>query len=64
MPIECETLKAQPEKQDCPHCDYKGGLDFLRGQVQSAWRRLFGRPYCAVICPVCKEVVDWEGPAG
>lgn len=37
-----------------------------RGQVQRCKRGLpriwHSRPYCAVICPHCKEIIDWEEP--
>jgi uncharacterized protein with PIN domain len=62
MPIEYTQLRDRPEPFfRCPDC---GSLfrSFMRGQVQSAWRKLFRRPYCCVICEVCKEVVGYEKP--
>ena len=62
MPKEFELLsKRPPALQQCPRCrDFYPG--FMRGQVQSTWRRLLGLRYCAVICHICKEIVGWEKP--
>jgi len=63
MPVECVLLDGAPSSVDiCPVCGADPFDHFLRGQVQSRWRRLFRRPYCAVICWSCKEVVGWESP--
>ena len=66
-PIEVEQLANEviPFGR-CPNCDMVF-VPFLRGQVQrSAWRWWwpFGklRPYCALICRHCKNVVGWEMP--
>jgi hypothetical protein len=51
-PIEC-----------CPKCKATPFMPFLRGQVQRHPRRwLVGprRPYCALICWECKEIVGYE----
>ena len=63
MPIEVELLKRAPlSREQCPKCGAEFP-DFLRGQVQSSWRRLLGLPYCAVICHKCKRIIGWEKPA-
>jgi hypothetical protein len=43
----------------CPKC---GCTDttFLRGLVQSGWRRFLGLHYCAVICCGCKQIMGFE----
>ena len=62
MPIECAMLERCPyAKEECPKCG-QPFPEFLRGQVQSSWRKLFGMKYCAVICHKCKEVIGWEKP--
>lgn len=64
MPIECLLLKNVPLPiQYCP--DPECGApnpDFMRGQVQSRWRRLLGLPYCCLICWECKAIVGYEKP--
>lgn len=50
MPIECEQLRGEPFPE------------FMRGQVQSTWRRLLRLAYCAVICHNCKQITGWEKP--
>lgn len=69
MPIEVRLLDGAPVPlQSCPKCGAAPFDTFLRGLVQRSpvsifarppWRR---RPYCAVICRGCKEIVDWEVP--
>jgi hypothetical protein len=62
MPIEYTLLKDKPiPLKDCPYCG-EPFEPFLRGQVQSALRRFFKRPYCALICWECKAVVGYEKP--
>ena len=65
MPVEAHILEQYPYPYErCPQCDAPFSV-FLRGQVQRA-RRFLGvlwrRPYCAVICRACKEIVGWEEP--
>lgn len=65
MPIEYSQLLNEPLKFDlCPLCG-SDKTDFMRGMVQRS-RRLLGflwrRPYCAVICYGCKEIIGWESP--
>ena len=63
MPIECELLAYQPSPfPACPYCQVEPFRPFMRGEVQGRWRKLFGRPYCAVICAHCKEIVGYEKP--
>jgi len=53
MPIEYDLLKNQPyAKEKCPRC---GQLfpEFMRGMVQSWWRKKLRMRYCAVICHNC-----------
>lgn len=62
MPIECEQLRNAPYARE--KCDFCGARfpEFMRGQVQSWWRKLLRLPYCAVICHCCKEIIGWEKP--
>jgi hypothetical protein len=65
MPVECRLLEREPfAVEKCPKC---GTLapEFMRGQVQRSKRFLWvlwRRPYCAVICHGCKEIIGWESP--
>lgn len=62
MPIEVEQLARMPYALErCKKC---GGPfpEFMRGQVQSWWRRWLRLPYCAVICHHCKQITGWEKP--
>jgi hypothetical protein len=65
MPSECTLLKHYPYALEiCPKCG-ASFPEFLRGQIQRSKRVLWilwKRPYCAVICHVCKEVIGWEQP--
>ena len=70
MQIEAMELKDAPRPIDvCPKCD--APFDpFMRGQVQRwpwPWWKLWlpigkPRPYCALICWHCKEIVGYEKP--
>jgi hypothetical protein len=67
MPIEVLQLKDKPESyDDCPSCGAYPFESFMRGTIQRSRKRFFffgkERPYCAVICRHCKEIVDWESP--
>ena len=63
MPIEYTQLKDKPWPSHIHCCGADTGcLPFMRGMVQSWWRKLLGKPYCAAICPVTKEIVGWEKP--
>ena len=62
MPIEFSLLQHEPEPLSvCPNCRLPFE-SFLRGQVQSWWRKLLHMKYCAVICRECKEIVGHEKP--
>ena len=62
MPKEVELLRYAPyAKETCPKCGAPFP-EFLRGQVQSDWRRWLRLPYCAIICHGCKEIIGWEKP--
>jgi len=62
MPIECEKLRHTPISMSrCPKC-FEPSPAFLRGQVQSTWRKILGLKYCAVICHRCRYIVGWEKP--
>jgi len=63
MPVEYMQLlrKAVPIAR-CPKCGDSPFRPFLRGQVQNAWRKFFRRPYCVLICALCKEIVGYEKP--
>lgn len=68
MPIEFSLLLRKPVKlTNCPRCG-EPFEPFLRGQVQRTKRSWFGlgrrRPYCALICWACKEIVGYEDPEG
>lgn len=65
MPVEYTLLKDRPRPDGmgkCPKCSWGHVQPFMRGMVQSSWRRLFGLGYCAVICDNCKEIIGWERP--
>jgi len=71
VPIEYTLLKNQPcELNKCPQCDAQPFKPFIRGTVQRnpyPWYDPFGwlteeRPYCALICSKCKNIVGYEGP--
>jgi hypothetical protein len=67
VPIECDLLKdAAVPLRNCPKCAAPFE-PFLRGQVQRSpigwrwgWPPWYHRPYCALICWACKEIVGWE----
>lgn len=60
MPIEYARLMNKPQPMErCPKCGVRL-VAFMRGQVQSFWRKWLGRPYCCVICTSCKEIVGYE----
>jgi hypothetical protein len=62
MTIEYSQLKGAPYAfEECPHCKQEFP-EFMRGMVQSAWRRFLCLPYCAVICHECKDIIGWEKP--
>lgn len=67
MPIEyTQLLNAPVPLKTCPKC--KALFEpFLRGVVQRSkktfWLRK-SRPYCALICESCKEIVGHESPDG
>lgn len=62
MPIEWEQLRyAPPALKKCKYCSAPNP-DFMRGEVQSTWRRILRLPYCAVICHRCKRLTGWEKP--
>lgn len=62
MPWEFGALKDQSEPLErCPLCG-ASFESFLRGMVQSSWRKFFRIEYCAVICRACKEIVGYEHP--
>lgn len=65
MPIEYEWLRHMPYPMErCPRCG-TAFPEFLRGRVQRSKRFLsilWKRPYCAVICHACTEIIGWESP--
>lgn len=62
MPIEYELLKDAPyEIKVCPNC-HNSFEPFLRGLVQSTWRRILRMSYCTLICDKCKDIVGYEKP--
>ncbi len=66
MPIEVELLEHAPVPiTKCPLCGAEPFDPFMRGQVQRwprPWWKFWGktRPYCALICWTCKEIVGYE----
>lgn len=65
MPIECKLFMNVPLSDiKCPRCGVSSN-GFMRGQVQRS-RRFLGflwrRPYCAIICHVCKDIIGHESP--
>ncbi len=62
MPVEYEQLKGAPYAKEVCKCCGEPFPEFMRGLVQSTWRRWLGLPYCAVICHACKQVIGWEKP--
>jgi hypothetical protein len=64
MPIECSQLEGTRQPLDkCPRCGAYPFRAFMRGQVQRwPWKFLLWgkRPYCAVICWECKNIVGYE----
>jgi hypothetical protein len=71
MPIEVTQLQDKPVPiESCPECGATPFIPFLRGSVQRgtqpwwlAWRFWVTaptRPYCALICSTCKEIVGYE----
>ena len=62
MPLEFAQLKDHPCPFDrCPSCGAEPFDQFMRGLVQSTWRRWLRLPYCAIICWNCKRIVGREG---
>lgn len=64
MPAECDILEkmGQPLAK-CPKCGAEPFEAFMRGQVQRwPWKFIFWgwRPYCAIICRKCKDIVGYE----
>jgi hypothetical protein len=74
MPVEASLLKNQPvEAKQCPLCKHEPLELMMRGLVhRRKWSFSFEwpllmrfqghRPYCAVICANCKEIIAWEEP--
>ncbi len=67
MPWEYSALARRPALEGtCSECG--APLEyFLRGLVQRGarpWWRFWGpeRPYCAIICHACKEIIGYEHP--
>ena len=65
MTVEYKLLKGEPSAiPTCTKCGYFEP-NFMRGMIQRS-ERLFGflwnRPYCAVICNKCKNIIGWEYP--
>jgi hypothetical protein len=65
MPIEYRAFMNLPLSDiRCPRCGVSSN-GFMRGQVQRSKRLayvLWRRPYCAIICHVCKDIIGWESP--
>ncbi len=64
MPIEYTLLRDAPVPlTHCPACGDRPFDPFMRGMVQRSKRKWFigpKRPYCALICSKCKEIVTHE----
>jgi len=65
MLAEYLVLKNAPyAKEECPKCK-QVCPEFMRGQVQRSKRWFWigpKRPYYAIICHNCKEIIGWEAP--
>ena len=65
MPIEYKLFMNVPLSDiKCPRCKVSSN-GFMRGQVQRSKRFLsflWRRPYCAIICHVCKDIIGYESP--
>lgn len=65
MPIEYRLFMNVPLSDiKCPRCGVSSN-GFMRGQVQRSKRFLgflWRRPYCAIICHVCKDIIGYESP--
>lgn len=65
MPIEYKLFMNVPLSDiKCPRCGVSSN-GFMRGQVQRSKRFLgflWRRPYCAIICHVCKDIIGHESP--
>ena len=65
MPVETKLFMNIPLSDiKCPRCGVSSN-GFMRGYVQRSRRFayvLWSRPYCAIICHVCKDVIGWESP--
>jgi len=60
MPKEFLTYRNREEIYlTCPKCQ-EPFEHFLRGLVQSFFRQITFRPYVAIICRSCKEIIGWE----
>jgi hypothetical protein len=65
MPIEAPVLDGRPTIEQCTFCGSSPFDPFLRGQVQRGKWDLWNleiRPYCALICTSCKEIIGYEHP--
>jgi hypothetical protein len=65
MPIEYKLFMNVPLSDiKCPRCGVSSD-GFMRGQVQRSKRFLgflWRRPYCAIICHICKDIIGYESP--
>jgi len=62
MPWESEILESYREAyKKCYKCNqpFHG---FIRGIVQSSWRKFLGFGCCAIICQRCTNIIGWEKP--
>lgn len=69
MPPEAVWMQADPVPfAACPRCGASPFEPFLRGMVGRPTRTLLSwppykrRPYIALICWACKQIVGWEEP--
>lgn len=63
MSAEYTALKGKPlPVKICPECLKEPKEYFNRGNVQNGFRKFFRRPYCAIICEHCMEIIGWEKP--
>lgn len=59
VPICLSEPGSEEPVRRCPHC-HKPFEQFLALQIVSWWRQLLGKPFHAIICRSCKEIVGYE----
>ena len=61
MPIEIAILKDwRVPLRECPRCQAKPFVPFMRGMVRDSWRGFWHKPEWCLICSRCKGIVGYE----